>query len=657
MGLVNFILAVNSQQQAAPPSQVPFIVSLEDIDPLSVPFDTAFGDLSLVTETTANLSDNTSRVVELVWLAGSYDETVIDTYTLFADVVPQADMIVGSIQATCEVTVYSVAKSVALAQSSLDYVDVGTTADAQFAHNVAISFSFWFKALDNNPSGTQYLFSNLNGSGRGVIIDLTSAGLIRFQRVNTTVGNVFRINTVSDYCDGNWHHVSIFSPSTVANTKIYVDNVEDNSISVNNLSATTASTSVWLFGKNNNNTTQNFDGLIKDFAMWASDQTANRSAIYNNATLHDYALLASPPLHYWKFDNESLLDTGTSSNKLNGTFQSAAAFSDDLPTGVFEAFEYRIEEGDKDNINEESGYFVWGANVIEHEGTYYCIGNKWIDTDGFNGWVHYNRIYVGSSANKLGPFSLVTELSELRGQAWAADMVTNPNIIKIASTYYLYYVGTNYSAVTYPVVSSEARNNQCIGVASASHPAGPWTPSTNNPILEPSVSDWDQNIVNNPSVYVDGDGDINMVYKSDLNGTPNDLRLGKVKLTTWEGPVTDRSTASPNFGLAVAAEDPTIWFEDGLYWAIFKAMDNDVVPVGHGILAVSDDDGATFRLAVGEQAYDLTIHWNDATSNNYSKIERAFVLVEAGAATALFTAVLRTNNTSFNVGIDLSAKL
>lgn len=654
MSLLQFILTL--QRSGSVTVTTRQLQSIEPIEDFSVPYNTAFADVALPESVIGNFSDGTIEDMALTWDEGDYDETTPGGYVLTATItLPPDSANDAGIVPTVTVTVDELARSVELAQATLDYVTLGTTADAQFVHNVPISFSFWFKAADNNPSGTQYILSNLNGSTRGVIIDITSAGLVRFQRVSNISNNRLSAQTTADFCDGQWHHVSIFSPATVANTKIYVDDVDVTSVTVNTLSATTESTSDWLIGKNGNNTTQNYDGLVDNVAMWASDQSANRADIYNGGNLHDLSLLANPPLHYWKFDSDSLLDTGTSSNKLNGTFQSAAHFSDDVPSGGLESFMYRIEDGDEDNISEEVGYFVWGGNVIEHAGTYYMLGNKWIDTDGFSGWVHDNRIYIGSSANKLGPFSLVTEVSVLRSQAWAADMVTNPNIIKIGATYYLYYVGTNYTVRSYPVLNSQARNRQKIGVASASSPAGPWTPSANNPILSPSVSDWDQNIVNNPSVYVDGNGDINMVYKSDLNGVKNDLRLGKVKLTTFEGPVTDRATAAPNFGLNVPAEDPTIWEEDGLYWAIFKAMDSSLVPTGNGILAVSDDDGATFREALGQPAYNLTIHWDDATSDNYTKIERPFVLVEAGVATALFTAVLRPDNTSFNVGRDLTA--
>lgn len=654
MSLINFILAVNS---GSAQSMLPNILSLDPLEDISVPFNTVFASVPFISQTIANLDDGTSRLVDLLWLQGTYDESVVGTYTLFASVVSQDDIRnTENVQASIDVEVLAEQYSLFFTGANSESVNFGTTADVQFLHTDPLCVSFWFKWPANPVTTNDIIITQINvGSvGRGFEAQMRTTGKLFFELRNTSPGNLYNLETSADFADNAWHHFIFNKGTTVVSSNIWIDGVDVAASGTNSLTATIATTDPIMIGGRQAGTNY-CDGYVDKVCIWDTDQAANIQDIYNS---FDPLTLDEPPIHYWEFDDSTYLDTGTSSSKLNGTPTNAPTFSPDVPANSGdESFQYRIEEGDKDNISEQSGFFVWGANVIEHGGLYYAIGNKWADTDGFQGWVHYNRIYVGSSANKLGPFSLVTELSELRGQAWAANMVTNPNIIEIAGTYYLYYVGSNYSSVDYPVNESEARANQRIGVASASHPAGPWTPSANNPILSPSVSDWDQNVVNNPSVYVDGSGDINMVYKSDLDGELGVTRLGKVKLTTWEGPVTDRSTAAPNFGLDVYAEDPIVWFEDGRYWAIFKAMDNSLIPKGHGILAVSDDAGASFRLALGIEAYDLTIDWNDATSILYSNIERPFVLVEAGVATALFTAVRRTDGTSFNVGIDLAARL
>lgn len=657
MGLIQFTMMLATQ---ATITTLKNISSLEFIEPISVPYGTDFQDIPLPSQVTALFGDDSSSLVDLQWLEGSYDEDTPGTYSLVANVVPDPDVFTNNsnVQATIDVEVLVQEHSLQFNEANSQLVGFGTAADIQFLHTDPFAISFWFKWPANPASTADVIIGTFNTSSqnRGWEVQISTGGLVKIELRNTPSTNKFDMTTTGDFADDQWHHFFFNKPSSVGSSNMWIDGVDvPVTTGTNNLSATLVTTDPLTLG--GRQTGSNYStGLVDKIAIWDTDQEDNVQDIYNSFKPLD---LDEPPIHYWEFDGGSYADTGTSSNKLNGTPVNNPVFSTDVPVNAGdESFQYRIEDGDKDEISEESGYFVWGGNVVEHEGMYYMVGNKWIGTDGFSGWVHDNRIYVGSSANKTGPFALSTEISILRSQSWAANMVTNPNIIKIEDTFYLYYVGTNYTIRSYPVVDSQARNRQKIGVASASHPEGPWTPSENNPILSPSVSDWDQNIVNNPSVYLDGSGDINLVYKSDLNGVKNDLRLGKVKLTTWEGPVTDRATSAPNFGLPdVFAEDPCVWFEDGRYWAIFKAMDSAIVPVGHGILAVSDDGGATFRLALGEHAYSLTINWDDATSNNYSKIERPFVLVESGNATALFTAVLRTNNTSFNIGRTLAAKV
>lgn len=308
----------------------------------------------------------------------------------------------------------------------------------------------------------------------------------------------------------------------------------------------------------------------------------------------------------------------------------------------------RITAADKANQSAETGFFVWGSSIVKHENTYYYFGNKWDNTDGVDGWVHYNKVCISSSSNMLGPYSSLTEITELKSQSWAADMTTNPFIWKHTDNkYYLFYVGSFYSSITYPVNSSESRNNMRIGVAVADHPAGPWVPYSGNPILEPTISGWDQNIVNNPSVWIASDGKLKMVYKADYYGTIGDLRMGIVEADSPLGPWTGR-TSEPNFSLDYS-EDPNVWKENGVWYAVAKAFDNTIVPVGQGILYYSTD-GITFQLSSHQPGYDLTINWTDETSNNCLNVERPFVYVENGVAKALFNACRITSNASFNLG-------
>src|SRR5690606_20921962 len=206
-----------------------------------------------------------------------------------------------------------------------------------------------------------------------------------------------------------------------------------------------------------------------------------------------------------------------------------------------------------------AGFYQWGSCVTKIGSQYLYIGNMWADTDGFDGWVHYNKIYFAVSSNRLGPFTDLTEISALRSQAWAEDVVTNPFLLEYEGKYYLFYVGSHYDEVTYPSSTSEARANQKIGVAVAESAAdalaGNFVPYSGNPILSPSVSDWDQTIVNNPSVWIDKNGLLRMAYKSDYFGDIGNLRMGVATAEHPLGPWGGR-TNEPNFPLDGEAEDP-----------------------------------------------------------------------------------------------------
>ena len=317
----------------------------------------------------------------------------------------------------------------------------------------------------------------------------------------------------------------------------------------------------------------------------------------------------------------------------------------------------RTAAADLSKASATAGFYQWGSCVTKIGSQFLYIGNMWADTDGFVGWVHYNKIYFATSSNRLGPFTDLTEISVLRSQSWAEDVVTNPFLLEYGGKYYLFYVGSHYDEVSYPAVDSEARANQKIGVAVAESAAdalaGNFVPYSGNPILEPSASDWDQTIVNNPSVWVDKNGLLRMAYKSDYFGDKGTLRMGIATASNPLGPWGGR-TNEPNFPLDGQAEDPNVWREGNKWYMIAKAFDSSVVTFGHGILFESWD-GINWEMSKFPEAWRLQMKIDDGSVNTYLAVERPFVLVENGRATALFTAVRTDNPTSFNLGRNLIA--
>lgn len=212
--------------------------------------------------------------------------------------------------------------------ASSQYVDVGTHAEVQFTHESLFTIVGWFK-VPANPAGTVAIFDNRNGSNRGLVLNMLSTGALQFQMVNTVSTNRIQYVGSTDFADDQWHFVQISKTSTaVTSVVIKVDNATLSPSVANNLTATIASTASYLFARSNAGT--HVDVELVGCALWMSNQNANSAAIYNSGVTHDLMLLASPPDHYWTFDND-ITDTGASANALNGTAFNSPTFTTDVP--------------------------------------------------------------------------------------------------------------------------------------------------------------------------------------------------------------------------------------------------------------------------------------------------------------------------------------
>jgi len=151
----------------------------------------------------------------------------------------------------------------------------------------------------------------------------------------------------------------------------------------------------------------------------------------------------------------------------------------------------------------------------------------------------------------------------------------------------LYYSGTVFSG-DYPEEGEpleghspqwlEAWNNQRVGVATAPSVLGPWT-RAEQPVLEVRKDRWDCVMTTNPTVAVDDNGDILMIYKSIskpyIGATlPAAFQLGGAKASQPTGPFS-RIQDNPLFSHAgeLDLEDPFIWYQDNSYHMLAKDMD------------------------------------------------------------------------------------
>lgn len=290
-----------------------------------------------------------------------------------------------------------------------------------------------------------------------------------------------------------------------------------------------------------------------------------------------------------------------------------------------------------------TGYFIWGISVIKIESTYHAYIERWLDDDGISGYAYYGKIFHSSGADPLGPFDTMTECTGLMGIAANAGAVFNGDPIIHNGFIYLFYSGTTSETPDYPLTGTPARDNNRIFLAKA--PIATPTDFTlvgSAPILGPDTG---QLLVNNSRFYWDVDGNPKMVYKYATIAEPDELLLTIASADDIEGPWTN---GIEPIDAVNNIEDPCVWREGDLYFMICKSQDTL-----DGLLLYSKTGYANDWHAATEKAraYRLTAAYDSLTSQLQPRMERPFVLVEDGKATAFYLAILTTAETSsFNQG-------
>lgn len=313
-------------------------------------------------------------------------------------------------------------------------------------------------------------------------------------------------------------------------------------------------------------------------------------------------------------------------------------------------FESRLRLMVTGNITQAAGDFTWGNSVIKIGDTYHAYIERWDDVDQGSGYLYYGKIYYASSANRLGPFNSMTELTELKGPTGSAGAVFNAVPIVIGNTIYMYWCGTTAETPTYPLLGTPARNNMRIwaGYTSIDTPEGPFT-ILPDPILEPRSGEWDELMTTNPFPYIARDGSLKMVYKSCTIADPDVLVLGIAEATD---PLTWNNASSPITSVT-NIEESAVWREGEFYYMVTKGQDATYVASQNGILLYSKTGNADdwHLVTLKTRAHRLTTRFTDFSSALQGRIERPYILVEDGVATAFFTNVQNVGNTaSYNIG-------
>lgn len=312
------------------------------------------------------------------------------------------------------------------------------------------------------------------------------------------------------------------------------------------------------------------------------------------------------------------------------------------------------------------GYYVWGGRPVRGpDGRYHLFFARWAKSTTFRGWVSHSEIGRAVADAPLGPYAFAeVVLAGGHGDAWDAHMFHNPTITAAGGKYYLYYTGTRGTAgwkkdaaLKKPDDYWVFRNNQRVGVAVADRPTGPWK-RFEKPLIDVSPSGWDSLITTNPSVCPVPGGRFMMVYKA---ASPGKRPAGRVvhgvafadnplgPFKKHPDPIFTHETA------AFPAEDPTVWRQDGRYYAIVKDMGGYFTDAGRSLVLFESRDGIDWRLGKHPLVSTLRIRWADGETQKVFRLERPQVFLEEGRPTALFCAVHpgRKHNHTFNVHIPL----
>jgi hypothetical protein len=296
-------------------------------------------------------------------------------------------------------------------------------------------------------------------------------------------------------------------------------------------------------------------------------------------------------------------------------------------------------------------FMVWcGSMVTGPDNRYYLFYSRWPRALGHLAWATHSEVAVAVADHPTGPYTHLSVVLPKRDKKyWDADVTHNPTIHKFGDTYYLYYMGNHGNGEWW-----DHRNHQRIGVATAKHPAGPWS-RTARPLIDTTTGGFDHMIASNPSVLKRPDGQYQIIYKG---VSPGPLPFGGV--VTHGAALSDRpegpfkKTSHKIFikdSVKFAAEDPYIWYQQGKYWAIVKDMQGVFTHRGTSLALFESPDGFDWKVAIHTLVSTTQIPWTTGLKK-VQKLERPQLWFKDGQPAVLFCAVYDGDD-NYNVAIPL----
>lgn len=265
------------------------------------------------------------------------------------------------------------------------------------------------------------------------------------------------------------------------------------------------------------------------------------------------------------------------------------------------------------------GYWVWGGSIIQVGTTYHMFASRWPKNNEFPvGYTSDSEIVRATSKSPEGPYEFQeVVIGERDSSYWDANMSHNPTIHKIGDLFVLFYIGSNFAKQEgWPPF------HRTIGYATSESINGPWQRSDKPIIAEES---------NNPAIYIEENGSINLMYRS------ADLRVLIARSKTLNGPYT---VVNGNVWPSCKLEDFYLFKSNGQYHCICE--DNVGLVSGHtrwGVNISSKDGINHWSKADPLIVYDHEIKFSDGSLQQFNRRERPQLLIVGGKITHLITGV------------------
>ena len=284
------------------------------------------------------------------------------------------------------------------------------------------------------------------------------------------------------------------------------------------------------------------------------------------------------------------------------------------------SFRERIAPVDENSGLKMDGYFVWGGSVIKVDGVYHLFASRWPAHTKFPaGYRTDSEIVRATSETLTGPYTFrEVVIGERDSTYWDSNMAHNPTIHKVADTYVLYYIGSDFT--TYQ--QDDPHLLRRVGYATAKSIDGPWHRS-DRPVIDAES--------NNPSALFEEDGSVKLIFRD------TELNIFCATAPSFEGPYT---IGQESIWTECRLEDFYTFKRGGLYHMICE--DNVGAVSGHerwGVHLVSDNGVDGWRRHNHIVAYDHDIEFTGGKILHCVRRERPQLYIEEGKVCALITSV------------------